>query len=216
MKHGTDVRVGSADDGYWCVPKLWPGETAVCIGGGPSLMPEDVAWCRGRARVIAVNDAYRIAPWADLLYACDAKWWRWHGGVPTFTGLKATLEPAEFPGIRRLRRGPLLGLATAPDTLATGRNGGYQAINLAVHLGATRILLLGFDMRRIDGRAHWFGDHPVPSQPDIHARAMLPCFDSLPGPLAARGVEVLNCTPGSALTVFANRPLRSILPSTRV
>ena len=202
-----------AGAGYWSVPRLWPGATVVCLGGGPSLTAEDVAWCRGRARAIAVNDAYRLAPWADVLYACDAKWWRWHGGVSGFAGLKATLEAPEYPGLRRLRQGPVSGLAARPDTLATGRNGGYQAINLAVHLGAARILLLGYDMRLVDGRSHWFGGHPVPTQPEIYARAMRPCFASLVAPLRRRGVAVVNCTPASALDCFPQRPLRQALPA---
>jgi len=28
--------------------------------------------------VLAINDAYRLAPWADWLYACDDRWWRFH------------------------------------------------------------------------------------------------------------------------------------------
>jgi len=197
---------------YWFVPRIWPESTVVCIGGGPSLAAKDVAYCRGRARVIAINDAYRVAPWADLLYACDAKWWRWHGGVPAFAGLKATLEPPEYPGIHRLRRGPDTGFAERPDTLATGRNSGYQAIQLAVHLGAARVLLLGYDMRAVDGRSHWFCGHLVATQPKVYARAMRPCFASLLSPLRNRSVDVVNCTPGSALDAFPNAPLRQALP----
>src|SRR6478609_8593286 len=39
------------------VPKLWPGETFVVIGGGASLTHEDVAYCRDRARVVAIKEA---------------------------------------------------------------------------------------------------------------------------------------------------------------
>jgi hypothetical protein len=53
---------------------VWAGETAVLVASGPSLCPSDVDRVRGRARVIAVNDGYRLAPWADVLYACDRRW----------------------------------------------------------------------------------------------------------------------------------------------
>jgi hypothetical protein len=77
------------------VPKLCPGGTVVCIGGGPSLTRDDVDYCRGKAFVIAINDAYKLAPWADALYACDGLWWRWHKGVPSFDGPKFALtKPA--------------------------------------------------------------------------------------------------------------------------
>ena len=70
----------------------WIGETVVCIGGGPSLTLADVTSIAGKARVIAINDAYRMAPWADMLYACDLKWWRWHDGAPYFLGEKWTQD----------------------------------------------------------------------------------------------------------------------------
>ena len=183
----------------------------VCLGGGPSLAAADVAHCRGRARVIAVNDAYRLAPWADVLYACDAKWWRWHDGAPDFRGLKVTLERPEYPGLKRLRQGARRGFDPDPGVLATGRNGGYQAIHLSVHLGAKRVLLLGYDMRIVAGRTHWFGEHPVESKPEVFAKAMLPCFDSLVAPLAARRVQVINCTPESPLKAFPRARLRDVL-----
>lgn len=200
------------DGSFWRAPRLWPGATVVCLGGGPSLRPEDVAYCRGRARVIAVNDAWRLAPWADVLYACDAKWWRWHTGAPGFAGLKVSLEAPEFPGIKRLAQGAERGFDADPGRLATGRNGGYQAIHLAVHLGARRVLLLGYDMRFVDGRSHWFGGHPVATKAEVYGR-MIPCFESLIAPLAKRGVAVVNCTPDSALRCFPTAPLRRALPA---
>ena len=45
------------------VSRLWPGSTVVCIGSGPSLTPEDVAYVRGKARVIAINRSVDLAPW---------------------------------------------------------------------------------------------------------------------------------------------------------
>ena len=41
---------------------------------------------------------------------------------------------------------------------------------------------------------------------------MIPCFESLIAPLAARGVAVVNCTPASALACFPMAPLRQALP----
>src|SRR3990167_1952589 len=113
------------------VPHLWPGSTIVGMGGGPSLTPEDVDAVRDRAHVIAVNDAYRLAPWADVLYAADAKWWRWHQGVPTFPGLKYTVQPeaAVWPGVQVLQNTGERGVEIDPRGLRTGRNSGYQAMN---------------------------------------------------------------------------------------
>ena len=79
----------------WTVPALWGSdETAVCLGGGPSLAPQQVDTVRGKARVVAVNDAYRLAPWADVLYVCDHKWWGWHPAALDFAGEKVTYSKA--------------------------------------------------------------------------------------------------------------------------
>jgi hypothetical protein len=184
------------------VPKRWPGETFVLIGGGPSLTPGDVRAVRGRARVIAINDAYTLAPWADVLYGCDGKWWDWHAGAPSFEGYRYALDPAaaRWPHVRVLQNTGPLGLELDPTGLRTGKNSGYQAINLAVHLGAARILLLGYDMSCDGTRSHWFGEHPD-RQPSPYPQ-MREAFDSLVEPLAAIGVTVVNCSRRTELTAF--------------
>lgn len=189
------------------VPRLWPGETVVCVGTGPSLTPADVEACRGRARVIVVNNAYQIAPWADVLYAADEKWWAWHQGAPPFEGLKYTIDPQRraWPGLTVLRNAGPLGLESNPTGLRTGYNSGYQAINLAVHFGASRIVLLGYDMMG----DHFFGSHPDKTRPPF--APCLRAFATLPAPLTAAGVEVLNATRRTALTAFPCVALETIL-----
>jgi len=193
------------------VPKLWPGETFVCIGGGPSLAQADVDYCRGKARVIAINDGYRMAPWADVLYACDDRWWNWHKGVPSFTGLKYALlkRAAVWPGVQVLNNTGSSGLEMKPKGLRTGRNSGYQAINLAVHLGAARIVLLGYDMQRTGGKEHWFGDHPNKQTSPLGSfRGM---FDTIREPLKELGISVTNCSRETALTSFPRARLEDTL-----
>jgi hypothetical protein len=188
---------------YAKVPKLWPESTIVCIGGGPSLTPEDVATVQGRAHVIAINDAYKIAPFAEVLYAADARWWRHHAGVPSFKGFKYTLqaEARRWPGVQVLRNTGQSGLERDARGLKTGRNGGYQAINLAVHLGARRVLLLGYDMKSGGkGKSHWFGDHPWGSSSPYGS--FLRCFETIVEPLQQAGVTVINCSRQTALTAF--------------
>lgn len=193
------------------VPRLWPGATVVCLGTGPSLTAADVASVRGRARVIAINDAYKLAPWADVLYACDAKWWAWHKGVPTFPGLKYAIQAGadRWPGVQLLRKTGDTGLELSPHGLRTGSNSGYQAIGLAVHLGAARILLLGYDMT--GGAAHFFGKHPDGSGPPF--KLCLERFATLVAPLRERGIDIVNCTRTTALRCFPCQPLEQALPA---
>jgi len=195
------------------VPKRWPGETFVCIGGGPSLTTADVDAVHGWARVIAINDAYLLAPWADVLYACDAKWWTWHHGVPSFGGPKYSIEssdPVTFPEVQVLKNTGITGLELDPTGLRTGINSGYQAINLAVHLGASRIVLLGYDMRAVGAHAHFDGYWPARAGAPYNT--FLRLFPTIVEPLKTRGIAVINCTPGSALRCFPLKPLQDVLP----
>jgi hypothetical protein len=196
------------------VHRLWPESTVVCIGGGPSLTPEDVNACRDRARVILINDAYRIAPWGDVLYAADSKWWREHQGVPSFTGPKYSLQPesAIWPDVQVLENTGFDGLELQPTGLRNGLNSGYQAINLAVHLGARRIVLLGYDMRAVcEARSHWFGAHPKKIRGSSPYADFVQKFSYLVEPLAALGIQIVNCSRQSALDCFPRQPLEDTL-----
>jgi hypothetical protein len=87
-----------AGDRFSEVVRAWEGQVVVCIGGGPSLTQRqvDVASASG-ARLVAVNDAYRLAPSADMCYFADFEWWQWHKDRPefkAFAGVKCSLQHA--------------------------------------------------------------------------------------------------------------------------
>ncbi len=190
------------------VTRSWPEATVVIIAGGPTLSRRDVdvvleaRKASPALKIIAIKDAIRLCPTADLLYGCDAKWWAYYGPTLTFSGPRYALEAKAAPWATVLRWTGETGLELDPTALRTGRNSGYQAINIAVHLGARRIVLLGYDMHH-GGKAghHWFGKHPYATAdpPYDHFRRMFP---TIVEPLAALGVEVVNATPSSSLTCF--------------
>lgn len=201
----------------WEVPEIWSGETAVVICSGPSLSLAQIghvlrAKVQGKCRVLAVNNAVFVAWWADWLHACDAKWWHWHSQIaPKFPGIKTTCSETipEAWGAHRVnvlppdpvtgRRG---GFSDRRDTLAGGGNGGHQAIELVAKAGSRRILTLGLDMKfGADGQSHYDGDHPDGMRSEYET-TMLPNFPALADAMKQRGVEVINCSPGSALSVF--------------
>jgi hypothetical protein len=208
------------------VERLFPNSTVVCLASGPSLTREDVASCRGQARVIAVNDTHRWAPWADALYACDAKWWMYHQGVPSFTGLKYALAPTRrdvrtsetfAPGVQVLRNTGPDGLELDPTGLRHGRNSGYQAVGLAVHLGASRIVLLGYDLHAPDGgKSHFFGDHPDELRKTSPYGEFRRAFGTLVGPLRELGITVINASRRTALTAFPRMALADALAPAEV
>jgi hypothetical protein len=208
------------------VPRLWPNGTVVCLATGPSLTQADVDLVRGKVDgVIAISDAIDKAPWADVLYSCDGRWWTWRYDtvsvtvaqsqlVKQYTGLKYALkdDTRKFAkhGVQTLKHTGRQGLELRSGALRDGANSGYQAINLAVHFGATRILLLGYDMRSGPrGEDHCFGKHPDGSKPNY--ASCLDAFPTIVKPLAAAGVTVVNCTRRTALTCFPRESLESAL-----
>lgn len=210
----------------WTVPRLWPGETVAVAATGPSLTARDVERLKGRVRVIAVNDAFRLAPWADCLYFADFRWFMAHKDeVMAFRGMKVTIinskEVVEHdPSVKVVgndNEKGFEGLCLRPDAVKTGRNSGYQGLNLSVHLaGPGKRLLTGFDMKRtVGGLNHYFGDHPRnvqtnPQDPAIY-RQWVEAFRTTLPDLKRAGVEVINCTRDTALTCFPCVPLENVL-----
>lgn len=193
------------------------------MASGPSLTREDVDYCRGKARVLVINDNYLLAPWADLHYFCDHRWWEWHRNRKewaAFEGLRIKMlvnedEDSEIAGAKFVKNmgwdKPKRGIYPEPDGLYTGRNSGYQAINLAVHLGVKRMLLLGYDMQaKSSAQSHWFGDHPIPTSWNSY-KGWAKNFHALVPDLKARSIEVVNCTPGSAIECFPKMDLEAAL-----
>lgn len=196
---------------YWTVPRHWAGETVAILGCGPSLSLVDFDALRDSGqRVIAINDAIFEFADADILYFCDRKWWDGEFGrrerveklgIPFW---RVTLEN-EIPGVFRMRNTGATGFDEDPQCLRHGSNSGYQAMHLAVHLGAARIILHGFDMRIVRGELHAMARRERQDEAGfgrVLREEMLPKFQTLVDPLRERGVEVINATPGSALTCW--------------
>lgn len=214
------------------VVREWAGETCVILGGGPSLTLAHVERVReaheaGMVRCIAVNDAYLWAPWADVLYAADAQWHVWHSaGTPKyqigFTAAQVRERFAAFKGqkcsiqsqvenikddrvhILRNANGTLhgFGLSADPRALITGRNSGFQALEVAILAGTKVDILLGFDGQpTTDGRTHWSGGHPLPTPPDAYQHYRK-SFSEAEYAIKAVGVKVINASPGTGIDQF--------------
>lgn len=214
-------------DGFWRIPRIWPDRTVYILGGGPSLRSVDVARLKGQ-RVIACNNAYRLAPWIDVMVCMDQEWplRSVHPvELPQFSGLKISAlknhRDEKFARFRfRVVRGDKKprGLSTDPALVHSNHNSGALAINVAVQLGASRIILFGYDMRQVDKHDNWHADHK-PLQRDNRSRGLdwpysefLPRYPAIADDLERLGVECINATPGSALTVFPLAHPESVMP----
>ena len=193
---------------YPRVPRLWPGSIVVCLACGPSLTQADVDYCRDRGRVIAIKDAIQLAPWADCWYAADAKYWK-HVGTEAmrFEGLRFALECGAAQWATVLLNTGFTGLELEPNGLRTGKNSGYQAINLAVHFGATRIVLLGFDQApNAKGHHHFYRSRTYSTTTPPYS-SFVPLFDTIVAPLQKLGITCLNASRATALTCFKKTAL---------
>ena len=189
---------------FWQPELIFAGATVFILGGGPSLRGFDFSRLAGR-RVIAVNEAIKHYPAADLLYFWDDPWFRAnealvlarHGLTATGSRAAAMQEP-RLCYIQLDARAPLQRSAQA---VRKGRSSGHTAVALAVACGAARAVLLGYDMRPVDGRSH-FHDSYAMRDPDRMSGEWLPAFDGWCSGALAVGCEIVNATPGSALTEF--------------
>jgi hypothetical protein len=164
-----------------------------------------------------VNDAWRLLPWADVLFACDAAWWHFHRGVPAFKGEKWSShgtsndkqDVALAYGLKCISGKQGAEFSTKPGLITYGSNSGFQAVNLAMQFGAARIVLVGFNMQRVGGAMHFFGDHPkgLRNADPIRFKTY---FDQAAKKMPP-GVTIINATPDSALQCFPRMALDDAL-----
>jgi hypothetical protein len=169
---------------------------------------------KGRARVIAVNDAVYLAPWADVLYAADEKWWHHHmKNLSHFMGLMVcATRNAVLHGVNVIGSDldPARHKFEDPQYIRGG-NSGASAMHLAFHLGAGSVYLLGCDCKVMGGKSHFFGEHPVVLRRGTNYGNFKGHFQWIGDRLLQRKVSVVNCSPDSALTCFPKKPLHEVL-----
>jgi hypothetical protein len=187
-------------------PPDWAGQTVVCIASGPSLTPEDCDRVRG-LRTIVTNTSFRLAPWADVLFGFDAKWWREH-----------------IAEVRSVFKGRMLSQAQVASNVAGVEslygskwfrgfgNSGACAISVALCAGASRVVLIGYDCGFTpDGKRHWHPDHPN-GMSNCKSIARWPYqFGQVAKEAEKRKVPVLNASRQTALKCFARVGLAEAL-----
>lgn len=183
----------------------WSGDTCAIVASGPSVEPEAIEALKGVCRVIVINSSFVLAPWADMLYAADGKWWDQNPEARCFEGLKVTPDLQASLRYRQLR---LINLVTGNEALENrismehgiigrGGNSAFQALNLCVQFGTRTVVLHGFDFCG----EHWHGRHPRglrnPRPPALARWAAV--LDAEAAALKVIGVEVLNASKTSIL-----------------
>lgn len=187
---------------FWSVPREWPGETVFIVGGGPSVLGQDLEALRGR-RVIAINSSVYAVSWADILYFGDWRWWNEpdnRAAAASFAG--RVITTSRLVSDRKV----LVCRKTNPPGLALEHNSLMQkwtsltaATNLAAHMvgpgGA--IVWLGADGKIADGRTHHHKPHRWPHKPGCYEKQKADLVTIIPS-LQRLKIAAYNASPGTA------------------
>lgn len=180
---------------------------AVCLASGPSLTQEDVdlvsRW-RDETQdgfVVVANTTFRIAPWADAMFAMDRKWW-----AAYYSEVREVFAGERFSGASLDGE-----FETTPLKCNNYRNSGAACISLAASKGAERIVMLGYDCMKDGALSHWHGSHPA-GMSDARTIKLWPViFDRLAKDMRRKGVRVVNASRRTALKCFPQEELGSAL-----
>lgn len=221
-------------NGLWVTSKEWAGQTVAVLASGPSMsLAVANAVREAGCRVIAVNNqgvatrktdgttVAALAPWADIMYAADQKWWhanrpealKFKGRKVTITQNNGTMPKLIDESVYVLGNGGPYGFDPRKNYIKNGSNSGFQAVHLAITLGAKRVLMCGFDLNDTKG-SHWFGDHYWRKSHNPNFKQFIRAFDSSARDML-KVAEVINCTPGSVLRCFPRMELEDALRTMR-
>ncbi len=168
------------------IDKRFNGLTVAVIASGPSLTQSDCDLVeKAKIPTIAVNMSWRMAPFARILYAGDFVWWEHYRN-------DITIDAERWTCCERAAKDYEINYHHARGAY----NSGLRAVELALEMGASKIMLLGFDAS-IKSGVHWHENYKKTKNPDeLRCHKWLSQFDYL------RGKPIINCAYNSALKQF--------------
>ena len=209
-----------------------PDEPCFIIAGGPSLAEMDLEPLNGRP-MITVNHSYVLFNHSTVHFTADGTWVQKEGPkfdvahkgpYRAFCRFQWKDDRTKGPfGMKvynhdRIQHDPKRrvysdkGFCTQMNKLR-GNNSGGMAINLAYHLGARLVILLGMDMKMKGDQMHWYKEAPrsILGNRSTFTNIFLPVMESVAEPAKAAGMTILNCTPDSAVKSFDKGNLEDYL-----
>ena len=178
--------------------------------------------------IIAINVSYLIGDWMDMVFFGDLKFFQAHKTrLVDWPGLKVTCHTygnniSWVKYVPKDDKKPM-GIHPDPHMVCWNYNSGAAAISIAANMGAKRIILLGFDMTYNDtGQRHW---HNIYKSEIIEKRTRgkirfnqlfsftrhLQGFPQIAKDAKARGIEIINLSPESAIEQFPKMTLKEFL-----
>lgn len=203
---------------YWKTSKIWNGATVYVLGGGSSLLDEDLELIHNE-RVIGVNNAFMLGDWVDIVWWGDPRWFEWNEeDLANFGGLKACccdiMLKVPNSGVKVLDRGCKQGLEERESYISWNWSSGGSAINLATLLGASKVVLLGFDMQPDkEGRYWWHDMHKVKSFSKEPYDHYITSFEFIRRDADRLGIELVNSTMCSRIPeeYVSKKPLEEVI-----
>jgi hypothetical protein len=192
----------------------------VIIGGGPSLRSFDFDLIKG-FRTIGVNDAFLLgAEYCNVCFFGDRMWWDHHiiasrKKIMDYPGAFITNAPflpknPYPPFVRQTRRENDGWWVDNNLRIAWNRQSGAAAIHLAWLLGATGVILLGYDMGLSkDGRSNWH-----PNEVSVNKESVYTSFAegllNMKRAMESKGVDmpIVNANPDSKLELWPRMPFK--------
>lgn len=205
---------------YWSVAPEWRGETVFVVCGGTSVEAHldgaGLLACLAGRRVVVINSSWARAPFADLLFFGDSRWWNEHRKpLASFAGRIATVSAAargdRLLKLRRVIAPP--SFAPEPDRAAMRHTSLTATLNVLAHLllDAGTVVLLGADMGPgPGGRTHHHPPHKWRGALGHYAKKLAELEQTV-APLKARNIEVLNASPISRITWWPKVSLDAVL-----
>lgn len=224
------------------IPKF-KGETGVLIATGPSLNEQQIQSIKNahdekKCRVFTVNNAYQVVPFTDVHLSCNDNWWQYYW--PRDENLRSMpcdkytwySDIAKKYNIKYIKAVVKDGLSHDSKIIHINHGSGPMMVNLALHYGIKRLLLVAHDMRfapDYDGRRqkvgssprHFFGEYPkeLTHWPSVkiglskpgNIDGLMEAYKKMIPDLHSSGMEVINCTPESALECFPKMLLEKVL-----
>ena len=195
------------------ISRVLNGETIYILGGGPSLNKANLSLLEDK-KVLGVNQAYKLGDWVDYCYSGDKRWYNWNvKGLVDYKGVMIT----SYTDFKANKNSPTLNIGRIssfgisdkfPSHIAWNGNSGASAINVAYWLGARKVVLVGFDMRRVKDSFNWHNDYPTKKRNSKTQRYHNPyinfmkCWRQVAVDAKRLGIEIVNTTSDSRLKLF--------------
>jgi len=195
------------------------GQDVFIIGGGASTKTFDFSLLDGKVTIV-INSMIEKVSSCSAIFWTDNDWAaQYLDKVDRFDCLKFSVRQHCDQYIKRGIKG--IGNSTVLKKAGDygfsmdinevfGNNSGAQALNLVTNTKPHRIILLGYDMRLIDGHSHSHDKYSM-SQPNIYEELFIPSINIMAPIIEKLGIPVINCSLKSSLKCFKKDNIENYL-----